>query len=175
MAFRRFASLAVCALLAASAPTGVAAPPAGPDLTTIDGLLATLYSSFTCGPGSPPRMDVYRTLCQPKACFVRMTKDGPIVMTVDEFVASFMDRYKTGVIKTFVEEEIARRTERFGPIVQVWSTYRKGLNAPSPAEHVRGINGFQLMNDGTRWWLSGAIWMDERPDAPIPAEYLADK
>jgi hypothetical protein len=37
----------------------------------------------------------------------------------------------------------------------------------------RGINSFQLMNDGTRWWVLTVFWTSERPDLPIPEKYLA--
>ena len=30
----------------------------------------------------------------------------------------------------------------------------------------------QLFWDGNRWWISGVAWDDERPDNPIPAEFL---
>jgi len=35
-----------------------------------------------------------------------------------------------------------------------------------------GINSIQLFNDGTRWWVVGVLWDNERPDKPIPAAYL---
>jgi hypothetical protein len=28
---------------------------------------------------------------------------------------------------------------------------------------------------GTRWWIASAAWTDERPDLPIPPEYLPKK
>jgi hypothetical protein len=37
---------------------------------------------------------------------------------------------------------------------------------------MRGINSFQLMNDGSRWWVVTIFWEAERPDNPIPARYL---
>jgi hypothetical protein len=36
----------------------------------------------------------------------------------------------------------------------------------------RGINSIQLMNDGSRWWIVSVFWDAERPDNPLPAEYL---
>jgi hypothetical protein len=36
----------------------------------------------------------------------------------------------------------------------------------------RGVNSIQLFWDGTRWWISGVAWDDERADNPIPPELL---
>jgi hypothetical protein len=36
----------------------------------------------------------------------------------------------------------------------------------------RGINSIELFWDGKRWWIASAVWDDERPDNPIPREYL---
>ena len=35
-----------------------------------------------------------------------------------------------------------------------------------------GINSFQLMNDGKRWWVVNIYWQAETTDNPIPAKYL---
>jgi hypothetical protein len=35
----------------------------------------------------------------------------------------------------------------------------------------RGINSFQPMFDGHRWWVVTIYWQGERPDQPIPTQY----
>jgi len=37
---------------------------------------------------------------------------------------------------------------------------------------MRGINSFQLMNDGKRWWVINIYWQAETPDNKIPEKYL---
>ncbi len=46
------------------------------------------------------------------------------------------------------------------------------MNTEDPEASIRGINSIQLFNDGERWWISCIMWEDERPDNPIPDEYL---
>ena len=41
-----------------------------------------------------------------------------------------------------------------------------------PEPFARGINSFQLLNDGTRWWVVSIYWLGESADHPIPAKYL---
>jgi len=159
-------------LLVAAAAAGPQARAPEPDYGSIEGILAALYGSITYGPETPPRIDVMRSLYLPEARLVRLTKDGPNRMSLDEFVSFFTDRIQKGTVRTFVEEEIARRTETFGSIAQVFSTYRKGADTTDRAAFVRGINSLLLVNDGRRWWIVSIIWQDESPEHPIPEKYL---
>ena len=36
----------------------------------------------------------------------------------------------------------------------------------------RGINSFQLLKDGDRYWVVNIFWDSERPGNPIPYQYL---
>jgi hypothetical protein len=72
----------------------------------------------------------------------------------------------------FFEREIARRVERYGGVVHVFSTYESRRTAADPAPFARGINSIQLWNDGKRWWIVTIYWEGERPSNPIPAPYL---
>jgi hypothetical protein len=72
----------------------------------------------------------------------------------------------------FHEREIAARSERFGQIMHVWSSYESLHNLSDPSPFARGINSIQLFNDGSRWWVLSVYWQSETPTAPIPAEYL---
>jgi hypothetical protein len=37
---------------------------------------------------------------------------------------------------------------------------------------MRGINSFQLLNDGKRWWVITIFWSQETPEMPLPEKYL---
>jgi hypothetical protein len=39
----------------------------------------------------------------------------------------------------------------------------------------RGVDIFQLYNDGKRWWILSTVWDKESPDNPIPPELLSQK
>ena len=74
------------------------------------------------------------------------------------------------VERGFHERELARRTERFGHIAHVFSTYEGKVAGDAPP--MRGINTIQLMNDGRRWWIVSLMWEAESPKLGLPAEYL---
>ena len=72
----------------------------------------------------------------------------------------------------FFESEIARRTEQFGQIAHVWSTYESRHGRDDPKPFMRGINSFQLFHDGNRWWIVTIFWQHESPHDRIPTRYL---
>jgi hypothetical protein len=72
----------------------------------------------------------------------------------------------------FYETEIARRTEQFGRIAHVWSTYESRHDPRDPAPFMRGINSFQLFHDGKRWWILSVYWQHESAEHAIPQKYL---
>lgn len=142
------------------------------DFTSIDGIVHAIYESITFSAGENPDMVRFRSLCAPNAPFIRITREGVDKMDLESFLSSFQERVKTGALKSFYEGEISRKTNRYGSIAQVFSTYKKGMNTEDPESFVRGINSIQLFYDGQRWWISCIMWEDEQPDNPIPEEYL---
>ena len=72
----------------------------------------------------------------------------------------------------FFETEIGRTQEEFGPVVHLFSTYQSKRTLDDPEPFARGINSFQLMNDGERWWVLTIYWTSEGPDLPIPEKYI---
>ncbi|MBA3521774.1 MAG: hypothetical protein H0T90_04635 [Gemmatimonadales bacterium] len=103
----------------------------------------------------------------PGAKFVAMKQQAgqPIadVMTPEEFRRAFDRPF---VELGFAEAEIGHRIERFGHVAQVRSVYETRYTADGPVLS-RGVNYLLLYWDGTRWWITAAVWDDERPDNPI--------
>lgn len=129
------------------------------------------------GPAGQPRQWARdRSLYIPDVRFVSVDKgrDGRVHAEPISH-QQFVDRSNPGIVRRgFYEREIHRVTQKFGNIVHVFSTYesRNDLNGPVIE---RGINSVQLFNDGKRWWVLSAEWDQERPDQPIPPEYLPKK
>lgn len=68
----------------------------------------------------------------------------------------------------FYEREFFQRVQRFGHIAHVWSGFETREHPEGRVER-RGINSFQLLNDGQRWCVLSATWDNETSDHPIPA------
>ncbi len=143
------------------------------DSSSVDAVLKALYESITFAEGKAPDLSRFRNLFAAEATCIRVNKDqGVDRMTVDSFILSFRERIKSGTLKSFHESELARKTQLFGQMAHVFSTYQKGLNVTDSNQMIGGINSIQLFYDGGRWWIGSLMWMDERPEMPIPTEYL---
>jgi len=70
---------------------------------------------------------------------------------------------------------VARHTEIYGNIAHVFSTYEAFKTRDDKKPFMRGINSFQLLNDGKRWWVVNIFWQAETPDNPIPKKYLKSR
>lgn len=141
------------------------------DVATLDGIIKAFYATITGPKGQPRQWARDRTLYIPDVRFVSMgEQDGKIrsgVLSHQQFVNGNNENF---VANGFTEREINRVTQRFGNIAHVLSTYEYSNDDRS--EKGRGVNSIELYWDGTRWWISAASWDDERPNNPIPKEYL---
>jgi hypothetical protein len=72
----------------------------------------------------------------------------------------------------FFETELSKKTEQFGNIAHVFSTYQSKYKQTDTKPFARGINSIQLMFDGNRWWVVSIYWTGESPSNPIPKKYL---
>lgn len=68
----------------------------------------------------------------------------------------------------FYEREVFQRVERFGHIAHVWSAYETREQADGEVQ-ARGVNSFQLLNDGQRWCVLSATWDTAGAAHPMPA------
>jgi hypothetical protein len=152
-----------------------AAPAANPaDVGSIDAILHAAYDTISGPAGQQRDWTRFRSLFVSGARLIPVVSDPKggfttMLFSPDEYVERG-DPYfqKNG----FFEREVARRTERFASMAQVFSTYESRHGAADPKPFARGINSFQLMNDGHRWWIVTVFWQAETSDSPIPKEYL---
>jgi hypothetical protein len=160
---------------AVPAATTPAANPANPaDVASIDAILGALYDVISGPAGQQRNWDRMRSLFVPNARLIPTGRrqDGVrriTVWTVDEYITTVGPQLERG---GFFEREIARRTERYGNVVHVFSTYDSRRAASDPQPFARGINSIQLWFDDKRWWVVTIFWEGERPDNPIPEKYL---
>lgn len=168
-----------CAAPAAAqtAPAPAAAPSPAPqaaDVASPEAIVAALYDVISGDAGVERDWDRFRSLFHPTARLQPsgVNREGVGVarsITPEEYI----ERSGPLLMRDgFHEREIASRSERFGHMVHVWSTY-DSVHSRSDAEpFMRGINSIQLFHDGSRWWILSVYWLAETPDTPIPAEYL---
>jgi hypothetical protein len=155
----------------AAHPNWPAAKPA--DVSSPEAILAAVYSVISGPQGQPRDWDRMRSLFIPDARLIPTQPTAghadAIPLTIDGYIARASARTAT---MGFYEKSIHNETEQFGNIVQVWSTYESRHAPTDAAPFARGINSFQLLKDGDRYWIVNIFWDAESPDHPIPPQYL---
>jgi hypothetical protein len=153
-------------------PAAAGANPA--DVNSIDAIIAAVYDVISGSVGKKRDWDRMRSLFVPGARLIPTSLRqaggyGARVLTVDEYIERASGFFEK---EGFFEREAARRTEEFGQIAHVFSTY-ESRHAPDDAKPFqRGINSIQLMNDGKRWWVVTIFWQGEDEKHPLPEKYL---
>lgn len=147
------------------------------DVGSLDAIVNALYASLSFGTGGQPNWTRFRSLFDPAALMVRvdvrhahLRPDEPPVRisSIDDYVTRTTAAIESGSLPEFSERELTRRTEVFGDLAAVFSTYERSV-----AEDVRrGINSLQLVKDGERWWVISVSWADETEHCPLPSRYL---
>lgn len=164
------ASIEGCTAYASPSTHGISAA----DVASEDAIVAALYDAIS-GPACQHRdWDRYRGLFAPggRAIPKVANSDGTFGIraeTPDEYAATVKGSLEEF---GFFEKEVSHVGESFNGIVHRFSTYESRRAANDATPFARGINSFQLLNDGKRWWVVTVYWAGERPDAKIPDIYL---
>jgi hypothetical protein len=146
------------------------------DVVTLDGIMKAVYDVISGEAGAPRNWDRFRSLFHKDARLIPTGKNqktgvvGANALTPEDYIKRVEPFFaKEG----FYETEIARRVETYGHITHVFSTYAS-FHSKKAGEKpfARGINSFQLMFDGNRWWVVTIYWEGETPENPLPEKYL---
>jgi hypothetical protein len=157
------------------ASDNVTANPA--DVASLDAIITAAYDAISGPAGKKRDWDRERSLYIPGARLIptamepgkETAKIAPQILDIEGFIAR-VEPYSAD--HGFYETEIARRTEQFGNLAHVWSTYESRHDIDDPKPFMRGINSIQLFYDGQRWWIVTIYWQHEGAEHPIPEKYL---
>ena len=103
------------------------------------------------GPAGPRNWDRLRSLCLPQVRFTQVGKAqecGIFVISwgIDDFVRDATDIFSKD---PFYENGIVNQAEGYGNMMQILSSY-ESRHTPTEKLFQRGINSFQVLNDGKR-------------------------
>ena len=141
------------------------------DIASPDAIIAALYTIIS-GPAGTRNWSRLRSLFLDGARLIatgrRIHREGGFqAMSLDEWiedVGGFLEE------NDFYESEIMRHADRFGNMIQAFSTYEARHQSDGPPI-ARGINAIQLVHADKRWWIAGVMWDNESRDNPIPGEF----
>jgi hypothetical protein len=150
-------------------------PAANPaDVASVDAIMAATYDVISGPIGKQRDWDRFRSLFVPGARLIPADKAKDATYYVKPFSPDDYARMADGYFlkNGFAEREIFRKSERYGNIMQIFSTYESRHDAGEAKPFARGINSFQLLYDGKRWWVVTIYWQEEDADNPLPKEFL---
>jgi hypothetical protein len=112
-----------------------------------------------------------RNLFLPTATFTILnTGDSlhqPIeTISLDDFIELMHDNYYE---EGYLEFETGKTINEFNGIANVFQSF---YGKDSKNEEARGINSYQLVYFGKRWWIVNLLWTLETDKAKIPKKYL---
>ncbi len=142
------------------------------DVASVDAIIAALYNVITGEPNEPRDWDRFNYLFKPEARLIPTRKDdkGELIikaLSPDEYVQLFQSRIPIG----FYEKELHRKTEAYGTVTHVFSTYETKEKKDGPVTN-RGINSIQLFKDKDRYYIVNIFWCAESMGFTLPEKYL---
>jgi hypothetical protein len=149
--------------------------PANPaDVESIDAIITALYAVISGDAGVKRDWDRFHSLFVPGARLIPTGRrpdgtGGHRVLTPQQYIDGNGTALESG---GFHEIEIGRKLDRYGNVVQAFSSYAAKRTQADAQPFMRGVNSIQLWNDGKRWWVVSIFWESETPSNPIPAELL---
>lgn len=141
------------------------------DVQSVDAIIKALYEVISGEAEAPRDWDRFRFLFA-KDARLMPTMKGPDslftyrILTPEEYITRFSSR-KMG----FFEWEISRKTEEYGTICHVFTTYATKFTRDGEVTN-RGINSIQLLKDQNRYYILHIFWGAENLGFPLPAKYL---
>jgi len=152
--------------------TKTTAKPRPEDVATPDAIIKAMYDTIS-GPAGKRNWYRERSLFLDGARLIpigkRIHKEGELqILSLEEWIE---DAEPFLAENDFYEIEIMRQMNRFGNLLQAFSTY-EARNSEDGEPIARGINSIQLLHKDDRWWIVTVMWDNETRDNPIPEEFL---
>lgn len=142
------------------------------DWESPEAIVHALYEVISADAGAERDWDRFRALfldgAQLSVSFDSEVASGIMSTSVEELIEQTETAYAaTG----FHESPLVTRVDQFGLMASVLSSFEVKLRRDDPEPMMRGLNHFQLLNDGERWWIVSNIGVMETPSWPLPEAF----
>jgi len=142
------------------------------DVKSTDAIVKALYDVISGESKAPRDWNRFRNLFKPESKLIptRKTETNDFTLKAlspEEYIQIFTSRVTTG----FFERELHNKTEAYGTIAHVFSTYETTEVKGGPVTN-RGINSIQLFKDKERYYIVNIFWCAESMGFPLPNQYL---
>lgn len=139
------------------------------DWDSPESIVNALYDTISADAGVKRDWDRYRALFLEGARLsVAMDSrigSGIMAMGSEELITQTESAYAaTG----FHDIPLVTKVEQHGLLASVMSSFEVRLRRSDKQPLMRGLNHFQLLNDGERWWIVSNVGIVETPTSPLP-------
>jgi hypothetical protein len=146
--------------------------PAAAQESSVDPIISDLYESISFDETRDPDYETFKTLFVEEARLISVKDTTSYTLSPDDYEQSMSRQRESGNIIVFEEKELYCKTEQYGKILHVFSTYQTHLETSAGIDSARGINSIQLMKKDGDWKVTSLIWYEEDDKHPLPAKYL---
>jgi hypothetical protein len=145
------------------------------NLTTVDGIIHTLYDVISGPSGQQRDWAAFRNLFAENArMYIAVTGEdsGTVLQSITP--EEYTERNQTRLSDIgFNENELYRITNTYGAGTQVFSTYESHYTNKNGEEDItKGINDIQLFFDGDRYFIVSIFWDANAKNIEVPDRYL---
>lgn len=138
---------------------------------SIDGIVKEVLRLQSGENGKTRNWKALRNLFLPTATFTILNNSDAIhqpveTVSLDDFIKLLHDDYYE---KGYLEHETGKTINKFNGIANVFQSF---YGKDSENEEARGINSYQLVYFGKRWWIVNLLWTLETDKIKIPKKYL---
>ncbi|NGP89725.1 hypothetical protein [Fodinibius halophilus] len=140
-----------------------------------DAVIDDLYNTISFSPDNDPDYDAFETLFTQNSRLISVGDTSSVTLTPADYKKAMLRQREEGKIIAFKEYELHRKTEQYGPILHLFSTYQAELQTPDGDTILRGINGIQMMKKDGQWKVVSLIWHEEDKAHPLPKKYLPEE
>jgi hypothetical protein len=148
------------------------------DVATVDAVVKAYYESLSGEDGDRRAFKKrYASLFARGASIVTPTLQNDRGESVPQIrgIEDWMTRYPDDREGSFYEWEVSRRTEEFGHMASVYSTYQIRTHKSDTEPRRHGITHFNLARIDGRWWIVTLQWSGTEASKPLPEKYAPRK
>lgn len=172
---RRTALPSVILAAAISIPA-IASEPHADDWASPSSIVHALHETVSAGPGEKRDWDRYRELFLDGAMLSMAVKSARMPGIMAATPEELIDQTEAGYASTgFHEIPLVVEIAKFGAMAVVTNSFEVRLRLDDPEPLMRGLNHFQLLHDGERWWIVSNVSTVESADWKLPAPFDPDR
>ncbi len=143
--------------------------PSGADWQSPESIVDAVYATISAGRNEQRDWERFRALFFDGATFAMSMQSPQFSGILDSDVETMINQTESFYKPVgFYELELDKKVVRHHHMASVYSTFEVKYSLQDEQPLMRGINHFQLLHDGDRWWIISNVSTLESDNFTIP-------